>query len=181
MEFITPIPHSYPGNVVLTDDMGIIEKDPCPYGRPGQRFRITGRMKKAEVRGCGDILSAKLTFNANKLEAVVDDKNLDVQYFKGSLDGDNSEKQFQSLIDQLNAQNEWIRQQPVEALIGLIGQAAKKWLSDPKFSFLKDKGLYVDIIQYEEPNLSNSLQAEHIQTYCLFQSFQIHRLLGKLH
>ena len=128
MEFITPIPHSYPGNVVLTDDMGIIESEPCPYGRPGQRFRITGRMKKAEVRGCGDILSAKLTFNAKKSEAVVDDKNLDVQYFKGSLEGDNTEKQFQSLIDQLNAQNDWIRQQPVEALIGLIGQAAKTWV-----------------------------------------------------
>ena len=141
MEFITPIPHSYPGNVVLTDDMGIIESEPCPYGRPGQRFRITGRMKKAEVRGCGDILSAKLTFNAKKSEAIIDDKNLDVQYFKGSLEGENTEKQFQSLIDQLNAQNEWIRQQPVEALIGLIGQAAKKWLSDSKFSFLKDRGL----------------------------------------
>lgn len=141
MEFITPVPHSYPGNVVLTDDMGIIEKDPCPYGRPGQRFRITGRMKKAEVRGCGDILSAKLTFNAKKTEGAVDDKNLDVQYFKGTLEGEDSEKQFQSLIDQLNAQNEWLRQQPVEALIGLIGLAAKTWLSDPKFSFLKDKGL----------------------------------------
>lgn len=141
MEFITPVPHSYPGNVVLTDDMGVIEKDSCPYGRPGQRFRITGRMKKAEVRGCGDILSAKLTFNAKKSEGAVDDKNLDVQYFKGTIEGEDSEKQFQSIIDQLNAQNEWIRQQPVEALIGLIGKAARTWLSDPKFSFLKDKGL----------------------------------------
>lgn len=141
MEFVTPLPHSYPGNVVLTDDMGIIEKDPCPYGRPGQRFRITGRMKKAEVRGCGDILSAKLTFNAKKSEGAVDDKNLDVQYFKGTLEGEDSEAQLKSIIEQLNAQNEWLRQQPVEALIGLIGQAAKTWLSDSKFSFLKDKGL----------------------------------------
>lgn len=141
MEFITPIPHSYPGNAVLTDDMGIIEKDPCPYGRPGQRFRITGRMKKAEVRGCGDILSAKLTFNAKKTDNAVDDKHLDVQYFKGTLEGENSEQQFKSIIAQLNAQNGWLRQQPIEALIGIIGQAAKKWLSDPKYSFLKDKGL----------------------------------------
>ena len=49
LEFITPIPHSYPGNVVLTDDIGILEDSPCPYGRPGQRFRIVGRLKKAEV------------------------------------------------------------------------------------------------------------------------------------
>mgnify|MGYP004442843145 FL=1 len=141
MEFITPVPHSYPGNVVLTDDMGIIEKEPCPYGRPGQRFRITGRMKKAEVRGCGDILSAKLTFSAKKGESSVDDKNLDVQFFKGTLEGDDSEARFMSLINQLNEQSTWLRQQPVEALVGLIGMAAKKWLSDPKYAFLKDKGL----------------------------------------
>ena len=144
MEFITPVPHSYPGNVVLTDDMGVIESEPCPYGRSGTRFKITGRMKKAEVRGCGDILSAKLTFNAKASAVVAEDKNLEVQYYKGlelideSLEG--AEK-LQAIIDGLNAQNEWLRQQPVEAIIGLIGQAAKTWLKDEKFRFLKDKGL----------------------------------------
>ncbi|EKC56192.1 acyl-protein synthetase, LuxE, partial [human gut metagenome] len=44
LEFITPIPHSYPGNVVLTDDVGILENESCPYGRPGQRFRVVGRL-----------------------------------------------------------------------------------------------------------------------------------------
>ena len=141
MEFITPIPHSYPGNVVLTDDMGIIESDPCPYGRPGQRFRITGRMKKAEVRGCGDILSAKLTFSAKTSTGAVEDSNLDVQYYKNEIKGDNGEQQLQSIIEGLNSQNEWLRSQPVEAIIGIIGQAAKRWLSDEKFRFLKDKGL----------------------------------------
>lgn len=141
MEFITPVPHSYPGNVVLTDDMGIIEPEPCPYGRAGQRFRITGRMKKAEVRGCGDILSAKLTFNAKKTEGIADDKNLDIQYFKGNVSEGDGEAQMKSVIDYLYSQNEWLRQQPVEAIIGLIGMAAKKWLADPKYSFLKDKGL----------------------------------------
>lgn len=142
MEFITPIPHSYPGNAVLTDDMGIIESTPCPYGRPGQRFRITGRMKKAEVRGCGDILSAKLTFNSKSTSSdVTEDKNLDIQYYNGVISGDDSEKQMQSIIDGLNSYGEWLKQQPVEAIIGLIGLAAKKWLSDSKYQFLKDKGL----------------------------------------
>jgi len=141
MEFVTPVPHSYPGNVVLTDDMGIIEKDPCPYGRPGQRFRITGRMKKAEVRGCGDILSAKLTFNAKFSSSATEDTTLEVQYYKGATTEGEGAIQMQSIIDGLNAQNEWLRQQPVEAIIGLIGQVAKTWLSDEKFRFLKDKGL----------------------------------------
>ncbi len=142
MEFITPIPHSYPGNVVLTDDIGIIEKKPCPYGRVGARFRIVGRMKKAETRGCGDILSAKLTFSAkSSVSAIVEDDNFVVQYYKGKVAEGKSSVQMQSIIDDLNAQNEWIRAQPIEGIIGLIGQAAKVWLSDSKFSFLKDKGL----------------------------------------
>ena len=141
LEFVTPVPHSYPGNAVLTDDIGILEESPCPYGRPGQRFRIVGRLKKAEVRGCGDILSSKLAFNAPKAESVVEDKKLEIQYFKGKVDGAGSRQELQSLIDQLNAQGEWLRRQPIEALIGIVGQAAKRWLSDPKFQFLKDKGL----------------------------------------
>lgn len=141
LEFITPVPHSYPGNVVLTDDMGIIESDPCPNGRSGKRFRIVGRMKKAEVRGCGDILSAKLTFNANRNSETAEDKYLDIQYYKGEISEVESIDKLRQIIDGLNAQNEWLRQQPVEAIIGLIGLASKIWLADTKFRFLKDKGL----------------------------------------
>lgn len=141
MEFITPIPHSYPGNVVLTDDMGIIEREPCPYGRPGQRFRITGRMKKAEVRGCGDILSAKLTFNVKQTTSSAEDNFLQVQYYKGEVTGENGEQQMHAIIEGLYSRAEWLKQQPVEAIIGLIGLASKRWLSDDKFQFLKDKGL----------------------------------------
>lgn len=141
LEFVTPIPHSYPGNAVLTDDLGIIYDEPCPYGRPGTRFKVSGRLKKAEVRGCGDILSAKLTFNAKKAATGVEDTEFDIQFFKGTVEGENSEQQMKSVINQLNAQNEWLRQQPIEALIGLIGKAAKTWLQDQRFRFLKDKGL----------------------------------------
>lgn len=141
MEFVTPIPHSYPGNAVLTDDMGIVEDTPCPYGRPGTRFRITGRMKRAEVRGCGDILSAKLSFNAKSAASSIKDDNLRVEFFKGELKGETSEQRLTSIIASLNASQKWLRHQKAEALIGLIGKAAKTWLADPKFAFLKDKGL----------------------------------------
>jgi len=141
LEFITPIPHSYPGNAVLTDDLGVVYDEPCPYGRPGIRFKVNGRLKKAEVRGCGDILSAKLTFNAKEKKKLLDDNTLDVQYFKGPVDETDSEKQLASIIEQLNEQNEWLRNQPIDALIGIIGEVSKRWLSDPKYMFLKDKGL----------------------------------------
>lgn len=158
MEFITPVPHSYPGNVVLTDDVGIIEKEPCPYGRPGKRFRIVGRMKKAEIRGCGDILSSKLTFSQIKTVSTINDKHLDIQYYKGNVDGEDSENQLQSIIDGLNSQSAWLRNQPVEALIGLVGQASKTWISDPKYQFLKDKGLLFLSQWCDERNLTQICQ-----------------------
>lgn len=141
MEFITPIPHSYPGNIVLTDDIGFIDRTLCPFGRSGKRFKIIGRMKKAEVRGCGDILSEKLTFFQKKDDTIGISNNLDIQFFKGKIEGKEIEVQLQSIIDSLNSHNEWLRSQPIEALIGLIGLVSKKWISDPKYLFLKDKGL----------------------------------------
>ena len=141
LEFVTPIPHSYPGNAVLTDDLGVIYNEPCPYGLPGTRFKVSGRLKKAEVRGCGDILSAKLTFSTKLSTSVSEDKHLDIQYFKGQIVGEDSEIQMQGIINQLNEQNNWLRNQPIDALIGIIGQAAKIWLTDERFRFLKDKGL----------------------------------------
>ena len=141
LEFITPVPHSYPGNLVLTDDLGMIIDGECPYGRPGKRFKILGRLKKAEVRGCGDILANKLTFQKRATSAVNDDK-LEIQYFNNEIiEGETSEKTFQGMIDTLKGQLPWLRKQPVEALIGLIDAAAKLWAVDPKYHFLRDKGL----------------------------------------
>jgi len=141
MEFISPLPHSYPGNAVLTDDLGIIESAPCPYGRPGVRFRITGRMKRAEVRGCGDILSAKLVFNAHAAGVKPNDERLDVQFCQNEVTGEIDAQRMESIITGLRSHLEWLRLQPIDGLIGLIGLAAKRWLSDTKYAFLKDKGL----------------------------------------
>jgi len=141
LEFITPVPHSYPGNLVLTDDLGMVIDGECPYGRPGKRFKILGRLKKAEVRGCGDILSNKLTFQKRTTSAVNDDK-LEIQYYTHDIpEGETSEKVFQTMIDNLKGELPWLRKQPIEALIGLIDAAAKRWATDQKYLFLKDKGL----------------------------------------
>lgn len=140
LEFVTPIPHSYPGNVVLTDDIGMLEEGECPCGRPGQRFRVIGRLKKAEVRGCGDILSGKLTFNDSGKASKLNDSYLDVQYYQGSLASGSGEDQLKEIIDGLRERQKWIREQPVDALIGLIAEVAKIWLHDPDLGFLKDKG-----------------------------------------
>lgn len=141
LEFVTPVPHSYPGNAVLTDDLGVIIDEPCPCGRSGKRFKILGRLKKAEIRGCGDILSNKLTFQKRTRIGVVDTR-LDVQSFYGELpEGNDSEQTMQAVTDALRMQLPWLRKQPIDALIGLIDAAAKRWSADSKYQFLKDKGL----------------------------------------
>ena len=139
LEFITPIPHSYPGNVVLTDDMGHIVEGKCPYGRDGQRFKITGRLKKAETRGCGDILSSKLIFKKDFSKETI--KNtLDIQYFSGKLESEDAKGQLKEIVKSIRAAQDWLRDQPTEAIIGLIGLAAKRWLESPEYDFLRDKG-----------------------------------------
>lgn len=130
MEFVTPVPHSYPGNIVLTDDIGIIEKGKCPYGRAGTRFKIIGRLKKAEVRGCGDILSSKLTFSSNDTVQNATDKSIyrtEYYYDADALAGLEPKTALNVIIDILTEQLSWFRKQPVDALIGLISQTAKKW------------------------------------------------------
>ena len=55
VQVLTPMAWSYPGHSILTEDKGIIlGEDDCPCGRKGKYFKITGRIPKAEIRGCSD-------------------------------------------------------------------------------------------------------------------------------
>ncbi|MWV62474.1 acyl-protein synthetase [Helicobacter saguini] len=55
LEVISLLPHSYPGHLLLSEDLGsILGVDNCPCGRKGKYFEIKGRIKNAEIRGCSD-------------------------------------------------------------------------------------------------------------------------------
>ncbi len=55
IQVVSTIPESYPGHSLLTEDEGcILGVDDCPCGRKGKYFRINGRLKNAEIRGCSD-------------------------------------------------------------------------------------------------------------------------------
>lgn len=55
LEVVSSIPHSYPGQCLLTEDIGeILGEDDCKCGRKGKYFKIHGRLKNAEIRGCSD-------------------------------------------------------------------------------------------------------------------------------
>jgi len=61
LEFVTPLPHSYPGIALLVDDIGrIASRDQGEDGRYGTRFEVLGRAKDAEIRGCGDTLPEQI-------------------------------------------------------------------------------------------------------------------------
>lgn len=60
IQVLSAIPESYPGHSILTEDQGIIlGEDDCACGRLGKYFKITGRVKNAEVRGCSDTYEQK--------------------------------------------------------------------------------------------------------------------------
>ncbi len=62
IQVISVVPHSYPGNSLLTEDMGVIlGEDDCPCGRKGKYIKIIGRIKNAEIRGCSDTYANKFS------------------------------------------------------------------------------------------------------------------------
>jgi hypothetical protein len=55
IEVLSILPRSYPGHVLLTEDLGtILGEDDCKCGKKGKYFRVKGRLPKAEIRGCSD-------------------------------------------------------------------------------------------------------------------------------
>lgn len=55
VQVLTPMPQSYPGHSLLTEDEGVLlGVDDCPCGRKGKYFKIMGRLANAELRGCSD-------------------------------------------------------------------------------------------------------------------------------
>ena len=60
IQVLSILAHSYPGHSLLTEDEGIlIGEDDCKCGRKGKYFKIVGRLKNAEIRGCSDTYAQK--------------------------------------------------------------------------------------------------------------------------
>ena len=60
IQVLSTIPESYPGHSLITEDEGILlGVDDCPCGRKGKYFKVIGRLKNAEIRGCSDTYAEK--------------------------------------------------------------------------------------------------------------------------
>jgi phenylacetate-coenzyme A ligase PaaK-like adenylate-forming protein len=60
IQVISALPKSYPGHSLLTEDIGVLTgEDDTKNGWKGKHFKILGRAKKAELRGCSDTFKSK--------------------------------------------------------------------------------------------------------------------------
>lgn len=58
IEVLSTLPRSYPGHVLLTEDLGVVHGiDDGDW--PGKRFSVLGRLPRAEARGCSDTFSTR--------------------------------------------------------------------------------------------------------------------------
>jgi hypothetical protein len=59
VQMISLLPTSYPGHSILTEDLGtVVAHDDCACGRRGKGIKVSGRVPKAELRGCSDTHAA---------------------------------------------------------------------------------------------------------------------------
>ncbi len=60
IEIASIIPSSYPGQAIITEDVGeIVGVDDCPCSRKGKYFVFKSRVERAETRGCGDTFAER--------------------------------------------------------------------------------------------------------------------------
>ena len=56
IQLLSLLPTSYPGHSILTEDIGeIVNDNNCKCFGYGKRFKVYGRLKNAEIRGCSNI------------------------------------------------------------------------------------------------------------------------------
>ncbi len=143
LQFITPIPQSYAGISVLTDDIGVVtSRDADRADRRGTLFRVLGRLRKAEVRGCGDIMGEKVARRlAGHAPVTVVSQgprllfDSDGCHVPRSLDeGINLQamprvESFPDLAQRLAAGRQRLDAYTVDELATLIGSAARRWVA----------------------------------------------------
>jgi hypothetical protein len=61
VEVMSLLPRSYPGHCLLTEDLGVVHAvDPPGSGCLGKAFSILGRIPRAELRGCSDVIATQV-------------------------------------------------------------------------------------------------------------------------
>ena len=57
IQLLSLLPTSYPGHSIITEDIGVIvNKTICVCSSQGKRFKVLGRARMSEIRGCSDTI-----------------------------------------------------------------------------------------------------------------------------
>jgi len=54
IQVLSALPTSYPGHILLTEDIGVSAPEDLNSKWKGSKFKVLGRLPKAELRGCSD-------------------------------------------------------------------------------------------------------------------------------
>jgi hypothetical protein len=143
LEFITPIPHSYPGIALLTDDLGVIVGRDNSI-RHGTQFRILGRAGKAEARGCGDIMGEKIAARSTSTAPVSAPTAIRL-LFDGSraqqAETTLSDGELDATADSVLCARARMDAYSVDEIMTLIDAAAGRWEKDPRLAGFLQQGL----------------------------------------
>ena len=132
IEVLSALPTSYPGQALLTEDVGLfLGVDNCPCGRPGLFFRFHGRVAKAEVRGCGDTFAVSQKIGTEPVALASVQVPSTVEFVAGvtTRESADSSAPFTSLRETLTTDFESYARTPIGAFVALLDAAARNMLS----------------------------------------------------
>ena len=127
IEILSSLSDSYPAQAVLTEDLGeYLGVDDCPCGKKGKYFVFKSRIKKTEIRGCGDTFAEK-TQNA-QIETYTESKERTIT----NLLDDKNGKSLDEIKTIIEKNRQGLYDIPIEAVIGIFNDYAKLLIKDQK-------------------------------------------------
>ncbi len=161
LQFLSPMPYSYPGLSILTDDLGMICEDEVVNGVLHKAFKITGRTKKAEVRGCGDVMSSYVRPNfisdttasnesiSDELDSPVkllwaDNFQLPIEEYLSGADSNKFKTidSLEAISNKLKVARHSLDKYTSDELISYLSHISKTWLTEESpLSKFKNEGL----------------------------------------
>jgi len=140
-QFLSIVPHSYPGFSVLTDDIiKIVGEDDCKCGRKGKYFKILGRSKYAEVRGCGDVI-ANSTYKIDYKKNKKNNNNDKLIFFNNNFQNNKSNFSLTKISQTMKKNQKILNTYQVDEIIMILKEASKIWANNTKIKKFKLYGL----------------------------------------
>lgn len=141
-QFLSLVPKSYTGFSLLTDDLiKITGEDDCKCGRKGITFRVIGRAKSAEIRGCGDIIATKILQKETEINVDLKNRKGVISFFESKIFDEKKIDDWSKIEQQLKSAQKNLSKLSVDEIIGILKEAAKKWRQDTELMEYRYQGV----------------------------------------